>query len=408
LSIKSKFKLLVLIAWKKVSLPISFARLVFIEYRAVIVKFLESNDLIDSSRAGRKVFNIDLHIAVIEDFSKELNLNGVKLTRFSISNHNHIANLPLPSADPVSVVNQKTWKKIDREMAQRFQHRYRKFLSTFDGFIVTHSPAFVALFSATNKPILVVASTRYEFPYTGDNDKWKELNSTLIRKTSEGEVTLIANNTGDADYLNYFTGIDVKVLPSYCGGKTPWTGALKNRVTLTRDNKLKMAIVEKTNGLFQPIETLGIPYKWSDLMKCLEVFVIPQNISTMTLFELATAGVPVVVPGRNLFRQFRNEYEGVLDELTFAEIYGLDMDSIPGNPANWKSDNYLDWWLDRADFYNHELMPNIRVADTFEELTLSDESVLQLRMSSESEIKNRNIKILKDRQEFMTEWTTRL
>jgi len=404
---KSKSRLFVLIAKKKVSLPLSFLRLRFIEWKAIFIQFLEVRGFKDRSSTQKRVFNLDLHIAVIEDFAREFRSNNVKLTRFSISGHNHIANLPLPATDPVSIVNQRTWKTLDLEMIKKFRIRYQKFLETFDGFIVTYSPAFFELFSHTDKPILAVAATRYEAPYTGNQVRWNELNHELNRNVLEGKLTLIANNKGDADYLNYFTGIEVKVLPSYCGGKGIWTGDSSKRVTLARDYKLKTAIQEKTHGLFQPIDILGTPYKWKELLDCLEVFVIPQNISTMTLFELSTAGVPVVVPGRKLFLQLREEYSGVLDELTFAEINGLHIESTLENPANWKSEKYLDWWLDRSDFYDKKLMPNVRVADTLDELMLPDESVLRLRGEADERIQKRNISILKQRQEFMSDWLSK-
>ena len=360
----------------------------------------------------RNVFNLDLHVAVIQDISTYFPPTQTKLTRFSLSIHNHLQRpFYLWSPDPVAIVNQSTWKELDNSKVEEFKRRYRRFLETFDGFVVTYPTSFVDLFIETNKPILAVIATRYEAPYTEMQAKWEELNRSLVAGVTSGQITLIANNAGDAEYIKYFTGLSVPVLPSLCDGKELWSGSSGRRITMAKDLNLRRSIHEKTHGLFQPIESLGRPYKWADLMTCLEVLVIPQNISTMTLFELATAGVPVVVPGRELLKEMKDLYSGVLDELSFAEAYGVDADGRfgeSGSPAKWKDGSYLDWWLDRADFLNPELMPNVRVAETYSDLMLSDRDVRALREAATPAIQVRNAQIRDGWQEQIAEWTRSL
>ncbi len=358
------------------------------------------------------MFNLDLHVAVIQDLSTFFPTEQTKMTRFSLSIHNHLQRpFYLWSSDPVAIVNQSTWKELDNSKVKDFKIRYRRFLETFDGFVVTYPTSFVDLFIETKKPILAVVATRYEAPYTEMESKWEGLNRSLVEGVNSGQITLIANNAGDAEYIKYFTGLSVPVLPSLCDGKELWSGSSGRRITMAKDLNLRRSIYEKTQGLYQPIESLGRPYKWADLMTCLEVLVIPQNISTMTLFELATAGVPVVVPGRELLKEMKDLYSGVLDELSFAEVYGVDADGRfgePGSPANWKDGSYLDWWLDRADFLNPELMPNVRVAETYADLILSDRDVRTLREAATPAIQVRNAQIRDRWQEQITEWTRSL
>jgi hypothetical protein len=66
----------------------------------------------------------------------------------------------------------------------------------------------------------------------------------------------------------------------------------------------------------------------------------------------------------------------------------------------------LDWWLDRSDFYNRELMPNVRVAENYEELMLSEQEILALRAGVESAIHLRNAQIHLRSQAFVTDWIT--
>lgn len=397
---------------KRLTLPVALARIWLHEIWFVSRSWLSKRLRGPSSEKDIRVFNLDLHIAVIQDMTAYFAEAQTKLTRFSLSIHNHLQRSAfLWAPDPVAVVNQSTWKKLDPLQIQKFQKRYERFLKTFDGFVVTYPTAFFELFASTNKPILAVAATRYEAPYTKSESQWEELNNSLVAAVGSGQVTFVANNAGDADYIKFFTGLSVPVLPSLCGGKQPWTGYSGRRVTMAKDFRLRSFVTDRTNGLYQPIESLGSPYKWTELMNCLEVLVIPQNISTMTLFELATAGMPVVVPGRELLRQMKTQYSGVLDELTFAEAYGVEADGkfgAPGSPANWRDKGHLDWWLDRSDFFDRSLMPNVRVAETYEDLILSDGEVLDLRAKAAPAIELRNTQIRARWEKFVKGWADSL
>lgn len=395
-------------AAKVLSLPASIIRLWSLESSARLRFNLQEMGLLGPAKLKLRLFNLDLHASVIEDLAQNLRATPAKLIRFSISNHNHISRFPLWAADPVSVINNRTWKKLDGSRISKFQRRYKKFLGTFDGFIATYSPTFFEFFRVTDKPILAVAATRYEAPYTSSPSKWAKFNESLISAVQDGQLTLAANNRGDADYLRYFTGLEVQVVPSFCGGKETWTGKSRQRVTLAKDGKLRNFIMKETGGTYKPIDFLGVPYKWRDLMECLEIFVVPQNISTMTLFELATAGVPVAVPSRELFRELKGTFSGVLDELTFAEILNVHVSSDEGNPANWRGKNYLDWWLERADFYNEDLMPNVRIVKRIGDLMIDDQEILERRTRAQNLILERNVRIHALGQGFISNWVSQV
>jgi hypothetical protein len=149
------------------------------------------------------------------------------------------------------------------------------------------------------------------------------------------------------------------------------------RVIISSDQKLVHYIESSTGKLFNSISVLGIPYLWTDLIHCREILVFPQNISTMTLFELATAGVPVAVPSRRWINELLHNGYLLLNELSFHQILGLDTSKMTtNNPGNYNSPSYLDWWLDRADFYNSSLMPNVRIVDSIEELVSGQKDVI--------------------------------
>lgn len=320
---------------------------------------------------GIKIFNLDLHISVIEDLSCGLPQTGVTLAKWSISRHNHLIPSMLPVSDPVAFVNVWNWpKKFTDKKIRKFRTRYKKFLSQFDGFIVTYAPSTIALFREHDVPKLIVVPTRYEAPFTADPVKWRELDKSLVDMAKHGNVTIVANNVADADYLKYFTGLRAEVIPSLCEKEgEKWSQKNEKRLILGRATNLVHEISASTLGEFVDVRSLGDPYDWRTLLGCAELFVLPQNVSLMTLFELATAGVPVAVPDKAWMMALRKSHESLLGELTYFEMNSLDCGPLSlDNPCNYKSPNYLEWWLDRADFYDSSLMPNVRVVSGIEDL----------------------------------------
>ena len=169
-----------------------------------------------NKKVSPRIFNLDLHIGVIADLAQEFTHHNISLTQWSISAHNHLVQDRLPISDPVRFVNQSYWRELSPCVIYRFQSRYRAFLNSFDGYVCTHTPTFAELFGVFEKPMLVVASTRYEAHYSDQPSDWARFNEFLIAGVNRGQVLLAANNYGDADYLTFFTGIKPLVVPSLC------------------------------------------------------------------------------------------------------------------------------------------------------------------------------------------------
>ena len=274
-------------------------------------------------------------------------------------------------SDPVDVVNAQTWRGLDPNMIDRFQDRYSDMIRSYDGIITTYPPAFAELYTGLDRPQLVVAATRYEAPYSGQPRQWDRLNAFLLGEVAAGRMTVAANNRGDADYLRFHTGLNVDVVPSVCDyqdGRSPEdSGRL---LVMARPGPARERILEEAGPRWRTVETaLGRPFSWSDLSAASAIFVLPYNASTMSMFELATAGVRVLVPSRRLLHELRASDESVLGELSFLQIERVDTAGRGSDdPSNYRSPLFIDWWLDRADFFDPMLMPNVFVVDSLEQL----------------------------------------
>ena len=178
----------------------------------------------------------DFHISTVKDIKDILLKFKVKLIDKSLSGHCHLTNTC--GEDELRVIDRQngiTLSSCPNRLKRQFYEEYRddeEFLSV-DFFLCTHACSMCELFMPFGKPIIVVASTRYEI---GRHDKhlWQEWNHNLdliasktTRISSENSMNqkqqikganiVGANNKYDQEYMKYFTDIsNVELIPSLC------------------------------------------------------------------------------------------------------------------------------------------------------------------------------------------------
>jgi hypothetical protein len=373
---------------------------------------LLAEEWLASRRRGSRprLFNMDLHIAVIRDLRTGLKGLDTDLTSWSLSRHNGLVRRAYRFADPVAIVNARSWQRLDANMIDRFRDRYARYLASFDGFVTTLPPAFAELYADTGKPQLVVAATRYEAPYSDRPADWTRLNAFLETGVADGTVQLVANNVGDADYLAHFTGLTPRVVPSVCDYLTesPATGNGRAVVLGRPGPAVEKVIAAGKGGWATLADAYGTPYAWEQLASSTEVLVLPYNISTMTLFELASAGTPVAVPSPGLAKQLAAADPSILSELSYFQVRRLSAASLsPDDPNNFSAPGFLDWWLSRADFYDTSLMPNVRVIETLDELSEAPQDRRQVPGYWDL-IRSRNRRLRQDRRNLLISFLEQL
>ena len=184
-------------------------------------------------RRRRGVFDLDLHIAVVADVQVALESRGVSLTEWNISGHTWVFGR---EREPVAIVNERTAEDFGPVMIDRFQLAYGSYLTTFRGYLATHTPCFSLLYRGLGGPVLAICSTRYEWPFTHDGERWAWLDASLAQGVDEGWLTLAANNRADADYLENYTGLRAAWIPSACSYIAPnYTGRKPAVVVMRAD-----------------------------------------------------------------------------------------------------------------------------------------------------------------------------
>lgn len=316
------------------------------------------------------LFNLDCHISVIADLEMGLReFPNVRLVSWNLSRHNWVFRRIFTSPDPVRGVNAASWKNLEEEDRQDFHRVYGRFLSCFDGFITTYPLSFLELVAQYGKPVLSVVATRYENPYTQEPERWKELDELVVSSEKTGQLLLCCNNEGDSAYVEHHLSIAPKVVPSVCDYVGSASLSQGDKVVFAKSNLLAETLASGLGTDWRTREQLfGSRYSWKAFRSLDAVFYVPYNVSTMTLFELATLGIPVFVPDSAFIKRLAASHQGVMTELSFGAPDKSNQVSRAHFEAGVPASLSLDWWLERADFYDQRLMPNVVKVGSLDEV----------------------------------------
>ena len=302
-----------------------------------------------------RFLNIDFHISVIADV---INIIGDKIdiVNLSMSGHNWV--LGKENAN-LKIINDKTWKGISQEMIDAFVKEYDDLLKSFDGFIVTHTPVLALLYEKYNKPVIIVNSCRYEQPFCWNHNShgFEWLNSKL--NGMKHNLFIVSNNKADQEHLKKHTGLDSIHIPSLClYTNEKYTGS---------------------TGVINRQDQLRRGYTWQGLYSSKAILHVPYEISTMSIFEQYSANVPMLFPSKQFLKKLVHDGSHRVNS-----IYG------PYENQN------IEWWIDRADFYDEKNMPYIIYFNSEDDLnekikTVDFQQVSKL-MGSFNEIRERSIK----------------
>jgi hypothetical protein len=307
-----------------------------------------------------KFFNIDLHISVIADINSIFEQLGHSIDINYLSNHAWVFN---KTPNNLFNINQSNWSFINEEMCDNFFNENKEKLNIYDGFIVTHIPALSLLYEKFNKPIIFVASTRYEYPFTKDIKRWEWFNNYI---NNNKNIILIANNLYDKWYCEQFINKNFRYIPSLCDyTNSKYTGNKDKNILSSRLLNLNHETIINKNVLGK--------YSWDELSDYKSIIHIPYNVSTMTIFENYTSNIPMFFPSKKLNLELAKK-KLTLTELSYNQVLGLENKSFfkyngDIDPNDYNSNLLLDKSIDLSDFYNDN-MKEVILFDDFNDLGL--------------------------------------
>eukprot|EP01116_Phalansterium_solitarium_P014288 TRINITY_DN31871_c0_g1_i1.p1 TRINITY_DN31871_c0_g1~~TRINITY_DN31871_c0_g1_i1.p1 ORF type:complete len:515 (-),score=118.33 TRINITY_DN31871_c0_g1_i1:195-1739(-) len=259
---------------------------------------------------------------------------------------------------------------IRRKFFEEMKDTFRE----VDAFFCSMVPANCELFLPFNKPIIMMLPVPLEFGRESPERFW-ELVNNVIKMSQDPRVLFAANNLYHQMYVKYFTGLDIPLIPSYCGYAESERGYNPTRPEILLGGNYHVYGTQESfidplnvllNGTGMSIASLKGLYKhytWDDVTQHKAIVNIPYCNSVMSYFEYYRVNMPMLFPSK----KFIVEMESWVRPRVYwrftpdpAEKF-LD---VPGpnemyNPAS------IAHWLQFSDWYQ---WPHIIYFDSLEDL----------------------------------------
>lgn len=319
----------------------------------------------------------------IQDLKSILEPMGVKFFDKTLS---YSCGLTKTCNTHLRVLKRKHGMKFPEAIASQFYDFYKDQIemNLVDAFVCFHPVSMCELYMRFNRSMIIISSTRYELARHNPDD-WNRLNENLKLIAKDPKNVIGANNLYDAQYIRYFTGIDVQVLPSFCNYTNVNYNPKRKEFILASTHlksfdlffrkSLQASIKQHGNHELKvvPLRLLYRKYKFSDLAKHPAIVHVPYQVSIMSLFEQYRMNIPLFFPSLDLLTKWHYEY-GVVNERTWLQtltetrptgsaIKGV-FPNIP-DPNNDMDISAIRYWLNFADFYQ---WPHITYYDSTDDL----------------------------------------
>eukprot|EP00471_Norrisiella_sphaerica_P000678 CAMPEP_0184483562 /NCGR_PEP_ID=MMETSP0113_2-20130426/5235_1 /TAXON_ID=91329 /ORGANISM="Norrisiella sphaerica, Strain BC52" /LENGTH=686 /DNA_ID=CAMNT_0026864055 /DNA_START=1859 /DNA_END=3919 /DNA_ORIENTATION=+ len=362
------------------------------------------------------IWNTDLHAAPIGcNYDLFEAIGGVVHAEVDFPNCVHFPRT-CPNSPGLKVLSHNNWggfglEPCPRRMRQDFMNAYWRdgIMKRVDLVICSHPIANCELYLPFNDKLLVVyATTRAEFgrwddgvhwrkPFLHDQSfvRWLHWVENLCMIARNGGV-IAANNMYDVKYLEYFTGLKVEYLPTWCGKDAlyspsraefllgPYRTTLKDEGHPVTTRLLKLASeAELVVNWISEIYQHG--YSFQDIASHRALIFLPYQTSTMSFFEFYRLAIPIFAPSLRLLLEWQERHH-VMDETVYGHpnrpthlaksIYPNPNNNVPETNAVW-----YQW----SDFY---VFPHVILFDSLEELMIKLRSVDLFEVSAKMILHN--------------------
>ncbi|ELT91522.1 hypothetical protein CAPTEDRAFT_195351 [Capitella teleta] len=366
-----------------------------------------------------RIWTMDMHMATIKDLVHRLTPLGVEFTWKSMSLH---CKAPNDCGESLKIVNKNNALHLNDSLIADFYEAYKDDaeIHSVDAFVCFHPAAMCQLFIPFNKSIIIVASTRYEIGRDESVTRWMKWNDDIRELAKDPKNIIAANNLYDAHYLEYFTGVSAKVLPSYCGYISASYSPSNSTFLLYagRGMKSTFSVIFMKNytelckyrvdcpEILYVKDTYPAGYSYEELSGHQGLVYAPYQVSTMSLFEQYRMNLPMFFPSLTLLSKWDAERTWVKERIifttkTFLRPNGSEISCDPSqvgipDPNTVEDAFSIRYWLQKADFYQ---WPYITYYESYEDLVQQMLSVDLQEISSRMKAYN-----LKHRERLDAQW----
>jgi hypothetical protein len=366
------------------------------------------------------LWSIDFHTAPVYDIKHFLRRFNVKVIEKIVSKGCHFTNT-CSTADDLKVINETNGIFLDpcpNQLRKDFYEAYKndaEFQSS-DAILCLHAISLCELYMPFGKPLIAIASTRYEIGRYEEN-RWPVWNSNFIKIANMEDNIVAANNLYDYEYIKYFTPLtnnQMMYLPNLCNYVNvkynptklnefllaPVRPKFHPRLTkelndcfLNFDNlfsnfqnafshdysdfRLFSSPMESDLRIFPIRQLYGAHFEFSDLVQHPAIIFLPYQVSMMSFFEFYSMEIPMIVPSLKFFAKLHFE-DSIIQERSWRRVYRneiVEASVLPRHlnssskfltdPNNDVSLAAIEEWLSLSDFYQ---FPYVLTFNSWKEL----------------------------------------
>jgi len=296
--------------------------------------------------------------------------------------------------------------KCRNQVKRKFYDAYKNDaqMKNVSAFICQHAFTLCEAFMAFGKPMIMIASTRYEIGRF-DAQSWSNFNQNLKLIAARKSNFIGANNVYDQKYLEHFTGLDVQYIPNICNYVNatysptimqfligPKHGSTKSKAHI---NDLRKFLLEndinvtKHKNLRDAEDYYGLTSSYKGMI------FLPYQVSLMSFFEFYSMGIPIFAPSLELLIKWQQK--GLMKQLSWncvqwagkrkcsdpSAIEGIGEHPDPNLVHNVTS---ISYWLLYSDYYS---FPHIQYFGTkdvlLEKLRISNLTAIHEKMMKHNE-----------------------
>ena len=297
----------------------------------------------------------------------------------------------------LKVLTEENVLEMGPELMERFHKAYPVNNSDFarvDAFAMFHCSSQYEMFRIYNKSIISIATLRYET--CRKPRRWTELNETLSKLYGRPEHVIGTSGKYDKEYIRYFTGLKVDLVPNFCAYTGGWYNPITNNGSyllypqrdgfagqfakfwnseFTNHYKMQNAtfkLVSKQTKYTKDWVRVTTHETW-DLGSYLGIVNVPYQTSTMSISEHYRMGIPLFFAAHDTFVKWNIKYRLVYDR-TSAMREGFSYKSeIPPHesqrgipdPNDERDPVSQNHWFHFADYYT---LPHITYFKSIEHL----------------------------------------
>ncbi|KAJ1451068.1 hypothetical protein M885DRAFT_621165 [Pelagophyceae sp. CCMP2097] len=379
---------------------------------ALLIALLRFGAAADSSAADSYAFwSSDFHISPIHDLTLLFRDLGMRVADESLSGHCHLTGT---CAKGLKVLNKQNGinlgpcpNALRRQFFQAYKADAR--MRAIDAFVCQHAAALCEVFMPFGKPLIVIASTRYEIG-RHDPARWQRWNANLRRIAADPRNVVAANNLYDAKYVEYFTGLSVEVIPNWCGyASFPPQPRLRSKhvIIAPGGRSPPKELHRRLKGMPGPFKFSTISelypgrFEYAQLAQHPAILLIPYQVSVMSLFEYYRMNVPIFAPSPELLVNWHKKFN-LLKERTWFGVYNRPRRSSPlpkhpdatdelfrHDPNNDVDREAMAKWLQLSDFYQ---WPHITIFHSLDDAVQKLQSADLDGISRLMEVENARVK----------------